>query len=71
MCFRFGNDVFTVLQLTCFLFYRIRTDLYGGAWCPESMIDVGSYEWLQIDFPEFQVITMVETQGRFGNGEVI
>ncbi|KAK3589844.1 hypothetical protein CHS0354_015861 [Potamilus streckersoni] len=48
---------------------RIRTELYGGAWCPKSAINKDSYEFLQIDFNRLMVITQVEVQGRFGNGK--
>ena len=43
----------------------------GGAWCPKPMISQFSYEYLQIDLGKLVVITMVEIQGRFGNGQVI
>ena len=42
----------------------------GGAWCPKPMISQFSYEYLQIDLGKLAVITMVEIQGRFGNGQV-
>ena len=47
---------------------RIRTEIAGGAWCPREPITPDSDEWLQIDLGRVKVITMVETQGRFGNG---
>ena len=50
--------------------YRIRTETNGGAWCPKNRIDRDSYEYLQIDLGRLTVITMVEIQGRFGNGQV-
>jgi hypothetical protein len=50
--------------------YRIRTETNGGAWCPRSQISRDVYEWLQIDLRELKVVSMVETQGRFGNGQV-
>ena len=54
-----------------YVFYcRIRTELNGGAWCPQGPIDETSYEYLQISFTQLKVITLVETQGRFGNGQV-
>jgi hypothetical protein len=53
-----------------FLFFRIRKERKGGAWCPKEMIDKYSYEYLQIDLDKLMVITKVETQGRFGNGLV-
>jgi len=50
--------------------YRIRTEKNGGAWCPKSQISSDVYEWIQVDVGELKVITQVETQGRFGNGQV-
>lgn len=51
-------------------FFRIRTETNGGAWCPKNRITQDSYEYLQIDLGRLTVITMVEIQGRFGNGQV-
>ena len=34
------------------------------------MVEEGVSDWLEIDLGELKVITAVETQGRFGNGEV-
>lgn len=48
---------------------RIRQELYGGAWCPKQMITKESYEYLQVDLGQLTVITKVEVQGRFGNGQ--
>ncbi|CAH1786141.1 unnamed protein product [Owenia fusiformis] len=48
---------------------RIRSEEKGGAWCPLATIGKDVYEWLQIDLGNLTVITMVETQGRFGNGQ--
>ena len=44
--------------------------MYGGAWCPKNMVSKESYEYLQIDLGELTVVTKVEVQGRFGNGQV-
>ena len=52
------------------MFGRIRTDENGGVWCPSSQISSDVYEWIQIDLGELTVVTQVETQGRFGNGQV-
>ena len=49
--------------------YRIRTELEGGAWCPEKPIGKKSYEYLQIEFRQLFFINAIETQGRFGNGQ--
>ena len=42
----------------------------GGAWCPKEEVSRASYEYIEIDLRQLHVITMVETQGRFGNGQV-
>lgn len=49
---------------------RIRTEGEGGAWCPKDQILKGGNEFLQVDLRTLKVITLVETQGRFGNGQV-
>ncbi|GAB6021997.1 hypothetical protein CHUAL_006150 [Chamberlinius hualienensis] len=48
---------------------RIRLELNGGAWCPKSLISKEQTEYLEIDLRMLKVITAVETQGRFGNGQ--
>ena len=50
-------------------FGRIRTERNGGAWCPKQQISRDVYEWLEIDLGQLKVVTQVETQGRFGNGQ--
>ena len=54
-----------------FLFYlsRIRTELEGGAWCPEKPIGINSYEYLEIELRQLFFVNAIETQGRFGNGQ--
>lgn len=49
---------------------RLSTEHKGGAWCPKTPISKGVYEYLEVDLGELSVITRVETQGRFGNGQV-
>ena len=49
---------------------RIRTEQSGGAWCPKQQINRDVYEWLQVDVGKLKVVSLVETQGRFGNGQV-
>lgn len=49
---------------------RIRSERGGGAWCPKEKIGRDVYEYLEISFPELKMITLIETQGRFGNGQV-
>uniref|UniRef100_T1J7A6 Protein kinase domain-containing protein n=1 Tax=Strigamia maritima TaxID=126957 RepID=T1J7A6_STRMM len=48
---------------------RIRKELNGGAWCPKRQIMKDVKEFLEINLHTLRVITMVETQGRFGNGQ--
>lgn len=48
---------------------RIRTEVDGGAWCPESQADPETKEWIEIDLHSVHLITATETQGRFGNGQ--
>lgn len=48
---------------------RIRTEMMGGAWCPVLLISQSSYEYLQINLGKLHMITSVEVQGRFGNGQ--
>ena len=55
----------------CFIsISRIRTETQAGAWCPRNQVSNDSYEWLEIDLGKLTVITLLETQGRFGNGQV-
>jgi len=47
----------------------------GGAWCPAKTVSTDAaaaedVEYLQIDLGRLHVITHVETQGRFSNGQV-
>jgi len=49
---------------------RIRSEGEGGAWCPKDQILKSGNEFLQVDLGKLKVITLVETQGRFGNGQV-
>jgi len=51
--------------------FRIRTEQSGGAWCPKRQITRDVYEWLQVDLGKLKVVSLVETQGRFGNGQVV
>ena len=32
-------------------------------------MSIDAYEWLQVDFRGMHVISAIETQGRFGNGQ--
>jgi discoidin domain receptor family protein 2 len=50
------------------VYFRARTEQYGGAWCPLNQITSVPNEWLEIDFGNLTYLTQVETQGRFDNG---
>ncbi|CAF1600179.1 unnamed protein product [Adineta ricciae] len=45
---------------------RIRSAIEGGGWCPKSLINSQSEEYLQVNFFNLTVITLIETQGRHG-----
>ncbi|XP_060535440.1 discoidin domain-containing receptor tyrosine kinase B-like [Cylas formicarius] len=47
---------------------RVRNEINGGAWCPQTMATPDSKEWLEINLHTVHMITSTETQGRFGNG---
>lgn len=47
----------------------MRTELNGGAWCPQTPATMELKEWLQIDLHTVHMITAAGTQGRFGNGQ--
>lgn len=48
---------------------RIRSEIRGGAWCPKEEISKDVYEYLEVDLLKLHVVSLVETQGRFGNGQ--
>ena len=54
----------------CLFVFRIRWETNGGAWCPSQPVSSDTYEFLQVDLGRLKVVTLVETQGRFGNGQV-
>lgn len=56
----------TSIRLPC---SRVRTDYYGGAWCPKNQITTEPREWIEIDLHIVHVITAAGVQGRFGNGQ--
>ena len=58
------------MNLSLLFYFRIRKEKAGGAWCPKTQIAHNVYEYLQVDLGEVKVISLVETQGRFGNGQV-
>jgi hypothetical protein len=42
---------------------RIRSET--GEWCPFNKISSTTYEYIQIDFDNLMVITLIELQGKF------
>ncbi|KAL1455888.1 hypothetical protein WDU94_000653 [Cyamophila willieti] len=49
--------------------FRIRNEKNGGAWCPKAQISSEVREYLEINLMRNHLITLTETQGRFGNGQ--
>jgi len=60
---------YLIVQNVSFL-YRIRSETNGGAWCPADQVSKVNLEYLQIDLGTLKVVTLIETQGRFGQGQV-
>ncbi|KAJ8931655.1 hypothetical protein NQ314_015412 [Rhamnusium bicolor] len=48
---------------------RVRNEVNGGAWCPQTQATPETKEWIEIDLHTVHMITAAETQGRFGNGQ--
>ncbi|KAJ8972944.1 hypothetical protein NQ317_004153 [Molorchus minor] len=48
---------------------RVRNELNGGAWCPQTQATPETKEWIEINLHTVHMITATETQGRFGNGQ--
>ncbi|XP_060809690.1 epithelial discoidin domain-containing receptor 1-like [Amyelois transitella] len=46
---------------------RIRTEIRGGAWCPNGLILPDSRQYLQVDLHDEYLVTATESQGRFAN----
>ena len=47
---------------------RVRSDTDG--WCPLNKISSTTYEYLQIDFDNLTIITLIELQGKFSSKPV-
>lgn len=41
----------------------------GGAWCPREMVYREGLQYLEVNLGALHVVTKVEVQGRFGNGQ--
>jgi F5/8 type C domain len=52
--------------LDCF---SIRQEQNGGAWCPKEVISRAVREFLEVKLHSEHLVTHLETQGRFGNGQ--
>lgn len=48
---------------------RIRNEINGGAWCPQTQATRETKEYIEIDLQTVHMITATETQGRFGNAQ--
>ncbi|XP_053624086.1 discoidin domain-containing receptor 2-like [Plodia interpunctella] len=46
---------------------RIRTEIRGGAWCPNGLIMPDSRQYLEVNLQAEYLITATESQGRFAN----
>ncbi|KAG7165703.1 Discoidin domain-containing receptor 2-like 2 [Homarus americanus] len=51
------------------IYGRARVEAGGGAWCPREMVYRGGTEFLEVNLGALHVLTKVEVQGRFGNGQ--
>ena len=60
----------TIALSTRMFLCRIRIETNGGAWCPAGQVSKDNLEYLQIDLQTLKVVTLIETQGRFGQGQV-
>lgn len=48
---------------------RAHVEVGGGAWCPRGMIYDEGIEYIEVNLGKGHVVTKVEVQGRFGNGQ--
>ncbi|KAK8396491.1 hypothetical protein O3P69_005498 [Scylla paramamosain] len=51
------------------IYGRLLTEAGGGAWCPRDMVYKEGKEYLEVNLGALHVVTKVEVQGRFGNGQ--
>ena len=47
----------------------MRVEKNGGAWCPRGQATQQARDYLEVELRSEHVVTAVETQGRFGNGQ--
>lgn len=48
---------------------RAHVEAGGGAWCPREMVYREGLQYLEVNLGALHVVTKVEVQGRFGNGQ--
>ncbi|KAK3866940.1 hypothetical protein Pcinc_027555 [Petrolisthes cinctipes] len=48
---------------------RAHVEAGGGAWCPRDRVRDEAKEYLEVNLGAIHVVTRVEVQGRFGNGQ--
>ncbi|KAA0201620.1 hypothetical protein HAZT_HAZT010086 [Hyalella azteca] len=48
---------------------RAHVEVGGGAWCPRTMVFDEGLDHLEVNLETNHVVTKVEVQGRFGNGQ--
>ncbi|CAL4104736.1 unnamed protein product [Meganyctiphanes norvegica] len=51
------------------IYGRANVEMGGGAWCPRAMVYREGKEFLEVNLDTNHVLTKVEVQGRFGNGQ--
>ncbi|KAG0714483.1 Discoidin domain-containing receptor 2 [Chionoecetes opilio] len=51
------------------IYGRAHVEAGGGAWCPREMVYREGLQYLEVNLGALHVLTKVEVQGRFGNGQ--
>uniref|UniRef100_A0A0P4WCZ3 Protein kinase domain-containing protein n=3 Tax=Scylla TaxID=6760 RepID=A0A0P4WCZ3_SCYOL len=51
------------------IYGRAHVEVGGGAWCPREMVYREGTEYLEVNLGAPHLVTKVEVQGRFGNGQ--
>ncbi|XP_045125645.1 LOW QUALITY PROTEIN: discoidin domain-containing receptor 2-like [Portunus trituberculatus] len=51
------------------IYGRARVEIQSGAWCPRKVIHRAEEEYLEVYLGSVHLLTKVEVQGRFGNGQ--
>ncbi|XP_069163604.1 discoidin domain-containing receptor 2 [Procambarus clarkii] len=51
------------------IYGRAHVEVGGGAWCPREMVYQEGLQYLEVNLGGVHVVTKVEVQGRFGNGQ--